>query len=201
MGGYNDGMIRRATVADVPALGQIINDCAEYGLMLHRSYSDLYEAVRDYYVAVEPIEKDGVTTATIVGVCGLKVVWSNLAEIYALAVAPAARGRGLGRQLVEACVEDARALGIRQMMSLTYEKEFFLRLGFVVLDRQQLPLKVWSECLRCPKNQACDEIAMIRTLDDVPVIQGPTAPVTQEADAYDVPVPLVISSSRKESRS
>lgn len=177
-------MIRRADVRDVPAFARIINDCAEYGLMLHRSLSFLYEHVRDFYVAVD--DKD---PARVQGVCGLSVVWANLAEIYSLAVAPEARGKGLGKRLVEAAVEDARRLGIRKLMALTYQKDFFERAGFEVVDRQQLPLKVWSECMQCPKNQACDEIAMIRVLDEVPELPAPSAP-SPAPQEYVVPVVL-----------
>ncbi|MDX1682141.1 MAG: hypothetical protein R3336_03375, partial [Phycisphaeraceae bacterium] len=92
-----------------------------------------------------------------------------------------------GGRLVEACVDDARHLNVRRLMSLTYEQAFFERLGFSVVDRQQLPLKVWSECLRCPMNQACDEIAMLRVLEDVPEIDGPS-PARPAPDAYIVPV-------------
>ena len=173
--------IRRATVADVPAMGQIINDCAEFGLMLPRSMSSLYENVREFHVA-----EDSGGDGRVVGVCGLSVVWANLAEVCALAVAPDQRGLGLGRKLVEACINEARVLGIRTIMSLTYERAFFEKLGFSVVDRQKLPLKVWSECVRCPKNQACDEIAMTRVLEDVPdlAVPKPTAP---PEDQYIVP--------------
>lgn len=163
---YNLPMIRPARVKDVTTIGNIINDAAEVGLMLHRSWAELYENVRDFIVAVDDND-------TAIGVCGLKVIWSDIAEVYALAVAEHARGRGLGSQLVEACVEDARRLGIPRLMTLTYEKPFFERLGFVHLPREQLPLKVWSECLRCAKNQACDEIALVKVLDDVAAAAGP----------------------------
>ncbi|MCC7406999.1 MAG: GNAT family N-acetyltransferase, partial [Phycisphaeraceae bacterium] len=95
-------MIRRADVRDVPAFARIINDCAEYGLMLHRSLSFLYEHVRDFYVAV-----DDQDPAKVQGVCGLLVIWANLAEVYSLVVAQEYRGRGVGKKLVEAVVEDA----------------------------------------------------------------------------------------------
>ncbi len=176
-------MIRHATVADIPAAGRIINDCAEYGLMLHRSMEYMYEHTRDFFVAVE----DG----QVVGVCGLNIVWANLAEVYSLAVAPSWRGRGLGRELVEACVENARTLGIRRLMTLTYEKTFLQKLGFTECDRQQLPLKVWSECVRCTKNQACDEIAMVREMADVPDLEMPR-PKTPPDDGYVVPVVLTV---------
>lgn len=172
-------MIRRAQITDVPVIAKIINDCAEYGIMLPRSLASLYEKVRDYQVAVD----DG---GRVVGVCGLSVLWANLAEVYALAVTPDQRGKGVGRKLVEAVVEEARQLGIRRVMSLTYERAFFEKLGFGVVDRQTLPLKVWSECVRCPKNQACDEIAMVRVLD-VPEISAPK-PEAPPRSEYIIPL-------------
>jgi len=177
-------MIRPATVADVPKFAAIINDAAEHGLMLHRSLEALYERVRNFQVAEEAGE--------VIGVCGLRVMWADLAEIYALAVSPEARGRGLGRQLVEACVEDARRLGIRRLMSLTYERGFFERLKFEVVDRQNLPLKVWTECIYCSKKHACDEIAMVRTLTDIEPASAPAPPKPAQTE-YVVPVTLNVS--------
>lgn len=185
-------MIRHATVQDVPALGKMINDSAEYGLMLHRSQSFLYEHVREFHVAVE--EDD-----TVVGVCGLRVVWANLAEVYALAVDGAHRRKGWGKRLVDACVDEARQLRIRRLMTLTYEMDFFKACGFDVVDRQQLPLKVWSDCVGCSKNQACDEIAMVRVLEDVPEI-APPRPATQGDDIYEPPVTLGVYPRRQEKR-
>ncbi len=163
--------LRHAAVSDVPAMGRIINDAAEYGLMLHRSPAYLYEHIRDFHVAVDE-------QGEVVGVCGLLIIWGNLAEVYALAVRSDQRGKGLGGKLVQACVKEARQLRIRRLMALTYEQRFFEKQGFAVVDRQSLPLKVWTQCIRCAKNQACDEIAMVRVLEDVPdlVPQKPAAP-------------------------
>ena len=184
-------MIRRATVQDVPELGKIINDCAEYGQMLHRSHAYLYEHLRDFHVADldERVE----------GVCGLNIVWANLAEVYALAVAPAARGRGLGRELVEACIGEAQQLGVRRTFSLTYERVFFEKIGFGVVDRQQLPLKVWSECVRCMKNQSCDEIAMVLELLDVPETAAPH-PAAPPRDSFVVPVTIKVGQTQPATR-
>jgi len=177
-------MIRRATIADIPALGKIINDCAEFGLMLHRSMEFLYEHARDFHVAIDDNKE-------VVGVCGLGIIWGNLAEVYALAVSPSQRGKGLGKQLVMAVIAEAESLGIAKLMSLTYEQTFFEKCGFTVLDRQQLPMKVWSECARCPKNQACDEIAMVRELN-VPALDVPK-PAAPPPGAIDVPVVLNVT--------
>jgi len=172
-------MIRKAQLADVPVIGQIINDCAEYGLMLPRPLSALYENVRDFHVATQDNR--------VIGVCGLAVVWANLAEIYSLAITPSFRFHGWGKQLASACIEEARKLGIRKVMVLTYEQQFFLNMGFSLIDRQKLPLKVWNECLRCPKNQACDEIAMLKVLEDIPELQSPR-PDSTDSEQYSVPI-------------
>lgn len=163
----NDILIRHACVSDVPSISRLINDSAELGLMLPRPMATLYERVRELFVA----ERDDV----VVGVGGLSIIWADLAEVVSLVVDASCRGRGLGGRLVSACVEEAKRLRVRRMMTLTYERAFFERQGFSVVDRHSLPLKVWSECLRCPKNQACDEIAMIRILEDIPELTVPRA--------------------------
>ncbi len=101
----------------------------------------------------------------ILGCVAVDIAWSDLAEVKSLAVAPEARGRGVGRALVDEAVADAEALGIRKLFALTYERAFFERFGFEVIDRQTLPEKVWRECLHCPKADCCDEIAMLRLLE------------------------------------
>ena len=173
-------MIRKATVSDVPVMAQLINDNAELGLMLPKSLASLYETVRAFHV----VEDEG----KVVGLCALTIIWANWGEIASLAVDRRQRGQGLGRQLVQACLDEAKAVGIPRVMTLTYEQAFFEKLGFTVLDRQKLPLKVWSECVRCPKNQACDEIAMFKVLDGVP--EPPEMPTPPKAASYEVPVVL-----------
>lgn len=169
--------IRPARVDDVPAMLALVNDFAEQGLMIHRSQAELFEHLRDFVVA----ERAG----ELVGVTGLRVMWSTLSEVYALAVSPGAQGVGVGRRLVDAAVADAQSLGVHRLFALTYERGFFERCGFAVVDRQQLPLKVWGECIRCPKHDACDEIAMVRVLHE----PTPAELATERrlADEYDVP--------------
>ncbi|MEX0775398.1 MAG: N-acetyltransferase [Phycisphaeraceae bacterium] len=181
-------MIRRAGIQDIPQIGDIINSSAEYGLMLHRSLAFLYEHVRDFHVEVRQRK--------VVGVCGLSIVWANMAELYALAVMPEFRGKGLGKRLVLSCVDEADELGIRKIMTLTYEQAFFAKCGFHVIDRAQLPMKVWSECIRCSKNQACDEIAMLRVLEDVPEVAVPR-PYEPPPGSYEVPVVLKMSGVKR----
>jgi amino-acid N-acetyltransferase len=163
-------MIRRATIYDVPRMQEIINSHAELGKMLFKSYAQLYETIRDFAVD----EEDG----EIVGVTALAILWADLSEVRSLAVDEEHRGKGIGSRLVEWCIEEARRLQVRKLMSLTYEQRFFERLGFKVVPKEALPLKVWSDCVRCPKNDACDEIAMVLELEDVPASLGPVAAPT-----------------------
>jgi amino-acid N-acetyltransferase len=163
-------MLRPATVYDVPHLQRIINSHAELGKMLFKSFADLFESLRDFAV----YETDG----QVVGCVALTIIWADLAEIRSLAVDEKFQGRGIGRQLVQWTVDEARRLHIRKLMALTYEQRFFEKLGFAVGPKESLPLKVWSDCVRCPKRDGCDEIAMVRVLEDVPIIQLPAAPPT-----------------------
>ena len=160
-------MLRTATIHDVPSIQAIINSHAELGKMLFKNLAQLYEGIRDFAV----FEVDG----KIVGCVGLTIIWADLAEVRSLAVESRFIGRGIGRQLVQWTVDEARRLGIRKLMALTYEQVFFEKLGFEVVPKESLPLKVWSDCVRCPKRGHCDEIAMVNTLLDVPVIEVPQA--------------------------
>ncbi|GIV95899.1 MAG: GCN5 family acetyltransferase [Herpetosiphonaceae bacterium] len=147
-------VIRRARVQDVPQMAVLINSYAAQGLMLPKSATQLYNHIRDFVVA----EQEG----QIIGCAGLKITWENLAEIISLAVAPALQGRGIGRRLVEPLLEDARVLGIPTVFALTYQVTFFEKLGFRVVPKEMLSQKVWQDCVHCPKQHCCDEIAMIR---------------------------------------
>jgi amino-acid N-acetyltransferase len=161
-------MLRSATIHDIPAMQAVINSHAELGKMLFKSLAQLYESVRDFAVSQSDDGK-------IIGCCALTIIWADLAEVRSLAVDSRYQGRGIGRALVEWAVAEARRLGIRKLMSLTYEQRFFEKLGFEVVPKESLPLKVWSDCVRCPKRDDCDEIAMLRTLEDVPIIEAPRA--------------------------
>jgi amino-acid N-acetyltransferase len=163
-------VIRRATIHDVPSISDIINSHAERGKMLFKSYAQLFEALRDFAV----YELEG----QVVGCVALSIIWADLTEVRSLAVDDAQRGKGIGSQLVGWCIEEARRLGIRKLMSLTYEQRFFEKLGFEVVQKESLPLKVWSDCVRCPKNDHCDEIAMVLTLADIPEPKLPQATPT-----------------------
>lgn len=152
-------MIRSARIGDVPAISELITPNAELGLMLFRPLADLYEKVRHFVVCENE-------AGQIVGCCALEIVWADLAEVKSLAVRADQRGRGVGRQLVEAVEAEAVRLGLERIFALTREQKFFERLGFIVVPRQSLPHKVWSDCVKCPRLHDCDEVAVCKPLND-----------------------------------
>jgi amino-acid N-acetyltransferase len=147
------GLLRKARTADVIAIQRIINAFADKGAMLHRSLSELYENVRDFYVVEEAGE--------IVGCSALHVNWKDLAELKSLAVLETCQGKGYGRLLVQACVDEADSVGVSKVFALTYVPELFEKLNFFRMDRALLPRKVWTECVYCPKFPDCGEIAVM----------------------------------------
>ena len=148
--------IRAARADDVDAMRALIDGYAARDLMLSRSREFLTEHVRDYLVA----EDDA-----FAGCCALAVLTRDLAEIRSLAVRPETSGRGVGKALVDACVEQARTLGLRRVFALTLVPEFFERCGFTLISLGRLPEKSAAECPVCPKRFACDEQAMLLNLD------------------------------------
>jgi amino-acid N-acetyltransferase len=173
-------MIRSATIHDVPRIQEIINSHAELGKMLFKSIAQIYESLRDFavYELNDEMIGDQPLPGRVVGCTAVSIIWADLAEVRSLAVDQEYRGRGIGRRLVEWAADEARRLQIRRLMSLTYEQAFFEKLGFEVVSKDTLPLKVWSDCVRCPKRDGCDEIAMVRVLRDVPLIVMHQAPPT-----------------------
>jgi amino-acid N-acetyltransferase len=145
-------MIRKALIPDVREIHRLLLDYARDGLLLSRSLAELYESLRDFYV----FEVDG----KVVGTAALNICWEDLAELRSLAVHPDFNGRGAGRELVLACLAEARLLGLRRVFALTYKQAFFEKLGFTVIEKSQLPHKIWGDCMKCAKFPDCDEIAL-----------------------------------------
>ena len=149
-------MLRQARVTDVPAIHALVNLFAERGVMLPRTRARLYETVRDFVVA----EDDG----QLVGAGALKTVWEDLGEVCSLAVAESHQRRGIGASVVENLLGQAAMLGLRRVLVLTYLPAFFARFGFRPADKHDLPHKVWTECVNCPKFPDCNEQAMVLEL-------------------------------------
>lgn len=149
-------MVRVAGIHDAKVIHKLLMHYAKDGMMLSRSLSDIYEAIRDFFVYEENGE--------VVGTVCLSICWEDLAEVRSLAVAEGRVGSGVGRQLVESCLAEARRLGVRRVFALTYKPGFFEKFGFHQIEKSELPQKIWSDCIKCVKFPECDEIAVILEL-------------------------------------
>lgn len=149
-------MIRKAQINDVKEIQKLLITFASRGDMLSRSLSEIYESLRDFYV----FEEGGV----ILGAAALHIVWDDLAEVRSVAVAEDVGRKGIGSQLVQACIAEARVIGLKRIFCLTYKPDFFGKHGFHLVDKSELPHKVWGDCIKCVKFPDCDENAMILDL-------------------------------------
>jgi RNA 3'-terminal phosphate cyclase (ATP) len=147
-------LIRKARAADAPSIQKLVAHFAAKGDLLPRTLNDLYQHLRDFFVC----EIGG----EIVGICALSLYWEDLAEIRSLAVEESQGGQGQGTALVRACLEEAARLGVRRVFVLTYRPGFFEKLGFHMIDKRELPQKIWKDCIKCAKFTCCDEVALIR---------------------------------------
>lgn len=145
--------VRKARISDVVSIQRLVNFFADRGEMLHRPLSEIYENLRDYFV----VEQGG----QLIACCSLHIIWEDLVELKALAVAEEHQGKGIGSAVVGACIQEARDLGLPILYALTARPEFFERLGFKRVEVSQLPRKVWGECFRCVKFPNCDEVAVV----------------------------------------
>jgi amino-acid N-acetyltransferase len=150
--------LRKAMMSDVVGIQKMLGGFAKDGRLLARSLSELYTHLRDMFVVETEEERQ------VIGCCSIHIIWENLAEIRSLAVAHSHQGTGVGRLLVEACMAEARQLGVGRLFTLTYETEFFKRMGFQVVDKNIFPHKIWADCLHCPKFPECDEVALVMDL-------------------------------------
>jgi amino-acid N-acetyltransferase len=150
-------MIRKARMGDVKAIQKLIAGYARKGDMLPRSLSEIYENLRDYFVCLD----DG---GEVIGAAAIHIMWEDLAEVRSLAVRDGHKSKGVGTQLVEACISEAIVLGIARVFALTYMPEFFEKLGFVRVEKSELPQKIWTDCLKCSKFPDCDEVALVSDL-------------------------------------
>lgn len=151
--------IRPAIISDAKAICDLVNHYAEKDLMLHRSLESIYDCLREFMVAVEDDK--------LLGCVAVDIFWGDCAEIRSLAVAETAQSQGVGRELIEACKNDARKLGVPKLFAMTYENEYFQRFGFSQVDIKELPEKVWRECLSWYSQGHRHETAMCIYLSEV----------------------------------
>jgi amino-acid N-acetyltransferase len=170
--------VRKAAMRDIPNILGLINSYAAKGVMLPRTEFEMSENIRDFTVAY-----DG---DALVGCAALHFYTPTTAEVRSLAVLPEIAQHGIGRSLVESLEAEARLNDLDAIFAFTYVPGFFSKLGFIEIERGELPLKAWKDCLRCPKFQNCDEIAVLKYLGEnapnsspKPVYVGHTADLVQ----------------------
>ena len=149
-------MIRQAKVSDVKSIQKLIAFYAEKKEMLPRSLNDIYENIQEFFVATSENH--------VIASCALHVSWEDLAEIKALAVGHGHQGKGMGTELVIACENKARELGIKKVFALTFKPEFFKKLKYKKISREKLPHKIWGECVKCPLFPDCGETPLMKHL-------------------------------------
>ncbi|MFW5936649.1 MAG: N-acetyltransferase [Desulfosalsimonas sp.] len=151
-------MIRKATIEDIKTIHAILKHYGSKGELLARPLSRLYDHVRDFSVWEDP------ETGRILGCCALQFCWQDLAEIRSLAVVESHIDQKIGTRLVETAFDEARQYKIKKLFTLTYRPDFFKKFGFIVIDKAELPIKIWADCIHCVKFPDCDETAMLKQL-------------------------------------
>lgn len=153
-------MIRKATINDIKSIHKLLQDYGKKGELLPRPLSRLYDHVRDFAVYVDP------ETDAVLGCCALQFCWEDLAEIRSVAVHPDYANQKIGTKLIETAILEAKQFKIKQLFVLTYRPGFFKKFGFTVIDRADLPIKIWADCILCVKFPDCDETAMLLQIED-----------------------------------
>ncbi len=153
-------MIRKAMLKDIPSIHSLLIHFDNKGDMLARPLSELYDHLRDFWICED--EKNN----ELIGCCALQFCWENLAEIRSLAVKEGYQGSGAGTLLVDRCIQEALVFNIFQLFVLTYRSTFFKKFEFEIIEKSELPKKIWSDCMFCIKFPDCDETAMIKQLHE-----------------------------------
>jgi amino-acid N-acetyltransferase len=176
-------MLRKARMHDVPGMANLINDYASREIMLARNEMELAEWIRDFTIA-EMAGAGG--EAVLVGCVALHFYTRTAAEVRSLAVHPDYAKHGIGRRLMETIEDEARDCELAVLFAFTYVPGFFGKLGYEQVSRDLLPLKAWKDCLRCPKFQNCDEIAVLKRLKEIE-LRPAEAPVAAARDLVQLP--------------
>jgi amino-acid N-acetyltransferase len=151
-------MIRKANIKDVKVIHGLLHEYGKKEELLARPLSELYDHIRDFSVYMDESDKQ------MIGCCAMQFCWEDLAEIRSLAVLPEHLGKNIGTKLVETVLQEAISFNVKKVFTLTYKPDFFKQFGFIQIDRSDLPLKIWTDCIICVKFPDCDEIAMMKEL-------------------------------------
>ncbi len=153
--------LTKATLRDIPAMQRLVSEEVSTGVILERSDDELATNIRSYVLA----KSEGY----LVGYTALHIHSPRLAEIRSLIVDPMFRGQSVGKQMVSFALEEARELGLEEVLALTYVPDFFRKLGFEEIAKESLPeQKIWTDCIKCIHFPVCNEVSLIYTLNSEP---------------------------------
>jgi len=147
-------IIRKAFTADVPEIKKLIEPFVVEGLLLPKSLHSLYSCIRDFWVMSDK-------NSRLIGCSAMQVSWEDIGEIRTLAVRKDQQGRGYGSEILKACINEAKELGLKKVFTLTYKEAFFKKSGFKPISKTKLPNKIWADCIHCPHFPDCDETALM----------------------------------------
>ncbi|MEZ4526784.1 MAG: N-acetyltransferase [Desulfobacterales bacterium] len=154
----NGFIVRKAAIEDIRQIHRLLHTYSHQGDLIPRPLSDLYDRVRDFSVAADT------DTKQVVGCCALQFCWEDLAEIRSLVVETEYRRQKVASGLVTSCIEEAAEYGMAKLFCLTFKPDFFSKFGFVPIERSDLPLKIWADCMLCVKFPDCQAIAMMKEM-------------------------------------
>ena len=147
-------ILGKPTLADVTSMQKLVAPYVEEGIILYRNNDEVANTIRSYTIARIGRE--------IVGFAALYIYSQQLGEIRSLVVGRGHQRKGIGKKVVRALLEEGRHYGLKRILSLTFEKEFFLSLGFKEVSKEEVPEnKVWEDCIKCKLFPVCNESALI----------------------------------------
>lgn len=172
-------IITQPTLKNIPQMREILKPEIERGVILERPLDVMANMIRSYHIAWEEAETlnsqqklalenkklEDLKNPTMLGFCALHIHSLELAEIRSLIVAPFAQRKGVASALIVDCLKEGKALGISEVLVLTYKRVLFEKLGFNEISKEKIPnQKIWADCILCKHFPLCDEIALIKKI-------------------------------------
>ncbi|MBI2011676.1 GNAT family N-acetyltransferase [Candidatus Daviesbacteria bacterium] len=125
-------MLRKAKIEDLDSIYKLISDAAKKGKVLKRPKSEIKQVLSSFYVWVEDKE--------VAGCVSLEIYNKKLSEVRSLVVLPKYQGMGIGSKLIQACVNEAKAKEIYEVLAVTDKISLFEKMGFSKQLKGQWPL-------------------------------------------------------------
>jgi len=149
--------IKKPTLRNISEIQTVLAPYEKEGIILKRDEDEIATNIRSYVLVYK--------NTTPVGVGALHLFSPFLGEIRSLAVCKKHQGEGIGKKIVQYLLQEASSLGLKEVLVLTYQREFFEKLGFVEIEKEAVPdKKIWADCIKCKFFPNCNEIALIKYL-------------------------------------